>query len=213
MTKRTRDPQQPEPLTTKQAATLRFVQDWERERGSPPRVEDIALGVEKKAISVGAAHARLGHLEQKGWIELTGKKQGIKILHRLPDPLDERVTVRVEGVIAAGRPIEALEGDELVEMPKLMAPGPGQYYLRVRGNSMVKAAILDGDLVLCRRQSTVDNGQIAHCLVDGTTVTLKRVYKEKRRVRLQPEADGYEPIYARDVAIQGKVIGIFRQVN
>ena len=118
------------------------------------------------------------------------------------------------GEIAAGGPIEAYqEVSETLPVPELLAPSGDAYVLRVRGDSMIEAAIMDGDYVLIRPQSTARNGDIVVAQVEENAVTLKRFYREKGRVRLQPANDEYPPQYYPDVRIQGKLVGVIRRVD
>jgi repressor LexA len=122
-----------------------------------------------------------------------------------------QVVVPLLGTISAGRPLEALErADEYVPIPASLARGAA-YVLRVQGNSMIDDAILDGDLVVLQPCDRVENGQPAVVLLPDGNATLKRVHFEKDRVRLQPANASMEPIYATDVRVRGRVVGLIRQ--
>ena len=123
-------------------------------------------------------------------------------------------SIPVIGEIAAGGPIEAYqEASESVSVPEFIRSDMGTYVLRVRGDSMVDAHIVDGDLVVIREQKTARDADIVVAQVDENSVTLKRFFKEKDRVRLQPANDDYEPQFYEDVRIQGKLVGVIRRVD
>jgi repressor LexA len=120
----------------------------------------------------------------------------------------------VIGEIAAGGPIEAYQdAAESVTVPDIINTTAGTYVLRVRGDSMVDAHIMDGDLVVIREQQTAIDGDIVVAQVEENAVTLKRFFKERDRIRLQPANDRYEPQYFSDVRIQGKLVGVIRRVD
>ena len=120
----------------------------------------------------------------------------------------------VIGEIAAGGPIEAYQdASETLSVPELLAPSGDAYVLRVRGDSMVEAHIADGDFVVIRPQQTARDGDIVVAQVEENAVTLKRFFREKGRVRLQPANDQYPPQFYDDVRIQGKLVGVIRRVD
>jgi len=123
-------------------------------------------------------------------------------------------TLPVIGEIAAGGPIEAYaDASETIGIPDMLAPSGDAYVLKVRGDSMIEAHIADGDFVLIRPQSTARNGDIVVAQVEENAVTLKRFFKEKDRVRLQPANPNYPPQFYDDVRIQGKLIGVIRRLD
>ena len=118
------------------------------------------------------------------------------------------------GVIAAGGPMEAYADEtETIGIPDMLAPSGDAYVLKVRGDSMIEALIADGDFVLIRPQNTARNGDIVVAQVEENAVTLKRFFKEKDRVRLQPANPAYPPQFYDDVRIQGKLIGVIRRLD
>ena len=128
--------------------------------------------------------------------------------------ISEAHVLPVIGEIAAGGPIEAYQdATETMAIPDVLAPGGDAYVLRVRGDSMIEAHIADGDFVLIRPQSTARNGDIVVAQVEENAVTLKRFFKEKDRIRLQPANDKYPPQFYDDVRIQGKLIGVIRRLD
>jgi repressor LexA len=174
-----------------------------------PSVREIgrALG-----LSAGTVHEHLVALEAKGYVRRSGAAYGLQLVgERDARATRETIEVPVRGTIAAGEPLEALEErDRLVPMQGLAVPGDALFYLRVRGDSMRDDAVLDGDLILVRRQDSVRDGEMAVCLLEDGTATLKRVYREAGRIRLQPSNERHRPIYVDRVTIQGKVIGVHR---
>jgi repressor LexA len=126
----------------------------------------------------------------------------------------EMLSLPVIGEIAAGQPIEAYaEGAETLEVPRSLQARDDSYVLRVRGKSMIDALIDDGDYVVVQPQATARDGDIVVALLEDNGVTLKRFYREKDRIRLQPANAGMEPIYASEVQIQGKVVGVIRKLT
>jgi repressor LexA len=200
------------------AATLRA-------RGYPPSVREIASAV--GLASTSAVHHHLSALERDGYLE-RGATQS-RALRLTPtaalrhgmagDVLsstvsDDAFRLPVIGEIAAGGPIEAYQdATETLSVPDVLAARGDAYVLRVRGDSMVDAHITDGDFVIIRPQETARNGDIVVAQVEENAVTLKRFYKEKGRVRLQPANDAYPPQFYDDVRIQGKLIGVIRRVD
>ena len=200
------------------AATLRA-------RGYPPSVREIALAVD--LASTSAVHHHLSALERDGYLERGAtRSRALRLtptaaLHAglagelVPQPgSTDSHALPIIGEIAAGGPIEAYqEVSETMSVPELLAPSGDAYVLRVRGDSMVDAHIEDGDFVVIRPQQTARNGDIVVAQVEENAVTLKRFFREKWRVRLQPANDAYPPQFYADVRIQGKLVGVIRRVD
>lgn len=200
------------------AATLRA-------RGYPPSVREIAAAVD--LASTSAVHHHLSALEAEGFIERGATRSRAlrltptaALLSGLSSELvpglagTENHILPVVGEIAAGGPIEAYQDvSETISVPELLAPSGDAYVLKVRGDSMVQAHIADGDFVVIRPQQTARDGDIVVAQVEENSVTLKRFFKEKGRVRLQPANDAYPPQFYEDVLIQGKLIGVIRRVD
>ncbi len=200
------------------AATLRA-------RGYPPSVREIAVAVD--LASTSAVHHHLSALERDGYLERGAtRSRALRLtptaaLHvglageLVPQPGNADVhALPIIGEIAAGGPIEAYqEVNETMSVPELLAPSGDAYVLRVRGDSMVDAHIADGDFVVIRPQQTARNGDIVVAQVEENAVTLKRFFREKGRVRLQPANDAYPPMFYPDVRIQGKLVGVIRRVD
>lgn len=196
-----------------------------RESGYPPSVREIAAGV--GLASTSAVHHHLSALEKDGLLERDATQS--RALRLMPAAmLSNGVTsdvlvgtadrganaIPVIGEIAAGGPIEAYqEATETITVPGFINTTSNTYVLRVRGDSMVDAHIMDGDLVVIREQQTAHDGDIVVAQVEENAVTLKRFFKERGRVRLQPANDAYEPQFYEDVRIQGKLVGVIRKVD
>jgi repressor LexA len=198
------------------------------ERGYPPSVREIADAV--GLASTSAVHHHLIALERDGLLERgSHSSRALRLTPRASvtsRPADtgkvtpfrmpvERDTLAlpVMGEIAAGQPIEAYEdASETLEVPASLDARPDSYVLRVRGKSMIDALIDDGDFVIVQPQATARDGDIVVALLEDNGVTLKRFFREKDRIRLQPANAEMEPIYATEVQIQGKVVGVIRRL-
>ena len=210
-----------------------FIARTVEERGYPPSVREIADAV--GLASTSAVHHHLIALERDGLLERGGKhSRALRLTARpLPVPSDpaanasepgkvtpfrmpverETLTLPVMGEIAAGQPIEAYEdAAETLAVPASMDAREDSYVLRVRGKSMIDALIDDGDFVIVQPQATARDGDIVVALLEDNGVTLKRFFREEDRIRLQPANAEMEPIYATEVQIQGKVVGVIRRL-
>jgi len=196
-----------------------------RARGFPPSVREIARAV--GLASTSAVHHHLQILEREGYLERgAAQSRAIRLTPTAALRLGlsselmpqsgaaEAHLLPIVGEIAAGGPIEAYQdASESLAVPDLLAPSGDAYVLKVRGDSMIEAHIADGDFVLIRPQSTARNGDIVVAQVEENAVTLKRFFKEKDRVRLQPANPDYPAQYYPDVRIQGKLIGVIRRLD
>jgi repressor LexA len=217
------------PVTKHDAARKQKIVDFiaatVRARGYPPTVREIAVAVD--LASTSAVHHHLEALEREGIIERGGShSRAITLTSQTAlraglvgyagstvVPFDGR-TLPVIGEIAAGGPIEAYQdSSETLAVPEAVAANGDAYVLRVRGDSMIDAHITDGDYVVIRPQQTAHDGDIVVAQVEENAVTLKRFFKEKDRVRLQPANDQYPPQFYDTVRIQGKLIGVIRRVD
>lgn len=200
-----------EKLTAKQQAILNFIKQGIREKGYPPSVREMCLAVNLKSTST--VHSHLSTLQKKGYIKRDpAKPRAIEILDEDIKWLDQNATpVPILGRVTAGNPILAVENIETyLPLPNHMARHKEVYVLKVVGESMIKAGILNGDQIIVNRQTTASNGEIVVALL-GEEVTVKRFFKEDGKIRLQPENDSMEPIYGKDIQVIGKVIGLFRE--
>ncbi|HZR96424.1 MAG TPA: transcriptional repressor LexA [Gaiellaceae bacterium] len=198
-------------LTGRQQEIWAFLVDYVDRHGYPPTVREIGEAV--GLASPSTVHAHLANLERAGLLrrdptkpralELTGREQrSVAAMPKLP----------LLGQIAAGGPLLAEQNvEEELAVPETLR---GDFLLRVKGDSMIEAGILDGDIVVVRRAQDARNGEIVVALAGdddaADEATVKTFYKEKGRIRLQPENSALEPIYARHVQILGKVVGVFR---
>ncbi len=198
------------------------------ERGYPPSVREIADAV--GLASTSAVHHHLIALERDGLLErgthssralrLTARGEGSRRTRpatrvtpfRMPVDHDV-VSLPILGEIAAGQPIEAYQdASESLDVPRSIDARDGSYVLRVRGKSMIDALIDDGDYVIVQPQATAHDGDIVVALLEDNGVTLKRFFREEGRIRLQPANSEMEPIFATEVQIQGKVVGVIRKL-
>jgi repressor LexA len=189
-----------------------FIKETVSERGYPPSVREIAEGV--GLASTSAVHHHLTKLEREG--RLTKAATRSRAL-TVPDAFAAKaIRAPIIGEIAAGSPIYALaDQSESISVPTELAAKSGRntFVLRVRGKSMIEDHIDDGDYVVVQEQATARDGDIVVALLEDSTATLKRFYKERDRIRLQPANGEMQPIYAKDVQIQGKVIGVIRRLS
>ena len=197
-------------ITKKQEEILEYIKNEILERGFPPAVREICQAVHLKSTS--SVHSHLESLEKNGYIRRDPSKP--RTIEILDDSFQmmrrEMVNVPVVGTVAAGQPILAEQNIEsYFPVPAEYMPNEESFMLKVKGESMINAGILNGDQVLVRRQSTADNGDIVVALIDDSA-TVKTFYKEDGYYRLQPENDTMEPILVKDLQIIGKVFGVFR---
>lgn len=205
-----------EPLNQKEQAMYDYIAESIRKNNYPPSVRDIkaALGIK----STSTVHTYINRLAEKGYIEKEGGKSRTLRTSEPDRTPSESVKLPVIGKIAAGQPVLATEIYDDTDMVEISLgskyPADELFALRVRGESMINAGILDGDVIIVHRTPQAVNGDIVVAMVndpvceDGATV--KRFYREDGRFRLQPENDTMEPIYAAEVAILGKVIASVR---
>lgn len=201
-------------LTRKQREVLTAIEEFSRANGYMPSVRELA---EKLDLGVATVHFHLTTLQEKGVLSHDGTAHGLSIRKKAapaigPNLYDDGGGIRIPivGTIAAGSPIEAIESrDQTLTVPAAWVKGDS-FILKVRGDSMKNDAILDGDYVVIQKCDSVNNGQIAVALLDDGTATLKRIFKEKGRIRLQPANETLQPIYVDKVRIQGKVTGVIR---
>jgi repressor LexA len=207
---RRRDPE-------KQQQILDFVNRQVAEKGYPPSVREICQAVGFKSTST--VHAYLKKLEEEGLIEKDATKpRALRILDDKSTSLEGYISDReienipVLGRITAGQPILAVENiEETFPVPVQYLHNSTVFMLKVRGDSMINAGILDGDYIMVKQQNTANNGDIVAALI-GEEATVKTFYKEKGHIRLQPANPSYDPIIVEDdLTILGKVIGLFRQ--
>lgn len=198
-------------LAPVQRQTLEFLRNFLADKGYAPSLKAIADFIGVKSAST--AHFHLERLEQKGFIR-RGAEGMLELLDRVTPELGPSA-VPLVGVIAAGRPIEAIEQSTTIEIPPSMIDGRGEVYcLEVSGNSMIDEHICDRDVVVIKKQDGAEDGQIVVALLDDGSATLKRYRRLKSgQVMLIPANPTMQPITVDKVTIQGRLIGVIRQLN
>lgn len=198
--------------SSKQLQILRYIYDTVEKRGFPPTVREICQGVELSSTST--VHGHLSRLERKGLIVKDATKpRALEITEEGKKALGVKPTdIPVVGDVTAGQPILAVEDiEDYFPLPPDLANDAGDLFmLRVHGESMINAGILNGDNVIVRKQSSATNSEIVVAMTDENEATVKRFYKEKDHYRLQPENDTMAPILLNSVHILGKVVGLYR---
>lgn len=203
-------------ITEKDYEIMDYIHECIKEKGFPPTVREIcgAVGL----TSTATVHARLKKLEKEGMIvHESSKNRSVRLVNYKTDEpetaADDRyLDVPMYGKVTAGQPITAVQDNtETFPLPMSFVGNKNIFMLRVSGESMINAAILDGDYIIVEEQPTAENGDIVVALVNGDEATVKTFYKEKGHFRLQPENDTMEPIIVDRVSIIGKVIGVFRR--
>ena len=202
-------------LTKRQQEIFDFIKRYSAKYGYPPTVRDIGKAV--GLASSSTVHAHLANLERIGLLRRDpSKPRAIELLDRAAAGVRNLVQppgLPLIGQVAAGQPILAEENiEDYVQTPPVAGGEEGDYLLRVRGESMKDAGILEGDLVVVRPQETAQDGEIVVALV-GEEATVKRFFQEADHVRLQPENDSMAPIRSRDVRVLGKVVGLMRSIT
>ena len=194
-------------LTDRQKEVLAYISSFSEEHSYPPTIREIA---ERFQISVKGAYDHVKALERKGTLRLgENRSRSIEVLAR-EKPGARYAEVPLLGTVAAGRPILSEENlDGTIRVPAEMLRSRPGFALRVRGDSMRDAGILDGDVAVIEERPIAENGEIVVAMIDDA-VTLKRFYKETGRVRLSAENPSYAPIYTQDARILGRLRGILR---
>jgi repressor LexA len=209
-------------LTKRQQEIFDFIKTYSARYGYPPTVRDIGKAV--GLASSSTVHAHLANLEKAGLLRRDpSKPRAIELLDRAIGGVKETVGQGVRsivgggglpvlGQVAAGAPILAEENiEEYISVPPHAGGEDGEFILKVKGDSMIDAGILEGDFVVVRKQETATDGEIVVALV-GEEATVKRFFRESDHIRLQPENSALEPIRSRDVQVLGRVVGLFRTV-
>jgi SOS regulatory protein LexA len=192
----------------RQAEILQFVTKFQREKDYSPSLGEIAKNFR---VSIPTIHQHISYLRKKNLLSADkGKRRSIQAFN---DQKRDLVEIPLMGLIAAGGPIEAIRNPEPIEVPRsMLSRGANYYALKVAGTSMIEEGISDGDVVIVREQQTVDDGEKAVAyLPDKDAVTLKKIYREKKRIKLVPANKYMKPFYETNVEIQGKVVGVLRK--
>jgi repressor LexA len=204
-------------LYKKQKQILDYISQYIQQNSTSPTLQEIANAM--GLSSLATVHEHLQALVNKGVIKrYEGAVRGIEILDERINAVLNGIELPLVGFIAAGQPIDAIENstETIVVSPDLVNKSKRCYVLQVRGDSMIKEGIFDGDYVVIQQQETANNGDIVVALIDKNFATLKTFYKEKNgKIRLQPANDNMEPIIveAESLTIQGKVTGVIRKFN
>jgi repressor LexA len=199
-------------LTKRQQEIFDFIKRYSARHGYPPTVRDIgkAIGL----TSSSTVHAHLANLEKVGVLRRDPTKpRALEIIGEKAKKAMLPPGLPLVGRVAAGQPLLADENiEDYVEVPPIAGGDEGEYVLKVQGDSMKNAGILEGDYVVVHKTETARDGEIVVALLEEEA-TVKRFFKESDHVRLQPENEALEPIRSRDVQVLGRVVGVFRRVT
>ena len=199
------------PLTDRKKRILEFITRLIDENGFPPTVREIGRACGMRSSS--SVHGQLQKLEQMGYIKKNSAQSRAITVVLDDEEKDRTVHVPMVGLVTAGNPIEAIEEVTEYFPPQSLVQGRDTVFmLTVSGDSMKNAGILDGDHIIVEKTNAVKNNDIVVALIDNHEATVKRFFKEKDHVRLVPENEAYDPIILKDVAIIGRVIGVYREL-
>ena len=191
-----------------QQKILDFIKREIEDKGYPPSVREICAAVGLRSTST--VHAHLNHLEEQGLIRRDSTKP--RALEVLDGSHQRGRSVPLVGRVTAGMPILAVENiEDYIVLPQNVLGQDEIFCLRVQGESMIEAGILDGDIVVLRQQDTAENGEIVVAMTPDDEATVKRIFYEENRVRLQPENPTMQPIYVDTVTVLGKLTALIRQ--
>ena len=200
-------------LSKRQREIFDYISRYLSRHGYPPTVREIGKAVGLHSSST--VHAHLSKLESLGVLRRDPTKpRAMEVLVQKAKRAVKPTGIPLVGQVAAGSPIVAEENvEEYLQVPETIGGEDGDYILRVRGESMIDAGILEGDFVVVRPAQDASNGEIVVALVGDEEATVKRFFKEKDKVRLQPENKKMKPIHTRDATVLGRVVGVFRRVS
>ena len=202
----------PQVIYKKQRQILDFIKQFIQSNGSAPTLRQIADAIE--VSSLATVHEHLQALEEKGLLKRKpGKNRSMELTQAENNFLPEGFEAPILGFIAAGQPIEPYtDPNATMNIPSAFVSGKRRtYVLQVRGQSMIEDHINDGDYVVVEQTETANDGEIVVALLDNGMATLKRFFKEATRIRLQPANSTMQPIFVKNVRIQGKVVGLVRK--
>jgi repressor LexA len=198
-------------ITTRQRQVFDYLSRFKQAHGYAPTIAEIRAQFDLK--SPATVHTLLSALEREGLIRRTPNiSRGIEITGAYES--ESEYEIPLLGVIAAGRPIEAILSSETISIPRDMLGRNRTFALRVRGDSMIGEGILDGDFIVVESRQTAENGQTVVALIDGAEATVKQFYRERSRIRLEAANSRYKPIFIKPpdrVSVQGVVIGVLRR--
>jgi repressor LexA len=199
-------------LTKKQSQVFNFIKRFVRDEGYAPSYREIAEYFELS--SPATAHQHVKSLIEKGVLSSGANRsaRNIEVIEPVESVSRHVAILPLAGLITAGEPIEAVEQKETISVPaNFVTDQPNSYVLQVKGSSMIDDGILDGDYVVIERNNYPKNGEVVVALLNNSHATLKRFYKEEKRIRLQPANKTMQPIFVRDVIIQGVVRAVIRR--
>lgn len=199
-------------VTPRQMDILKFVRDFRAKHAYSPTMQEIGDFLHLSKVTV---FEHVGALEAKGLLLRSAKHKArsLQLSDNVTFPQESKPTqIPLAGRIAAGHPLEAVSEQEELDLEEIFAAAAPTFCLRVVGESMIDDHIRDGDYVVCERRETARNGETVVALLENGEATLKRIYREKSRIRLQPANPAFKPIYVDSVRVQGVVIGIIRKL-
>ena len=199
----------PSSLTPKQLRVLTYIRDYSNAKGYAPTMQELAdeFGVNKVTV-----FEHIGALQKKGFLRRARHKaRSLQLSDNIAFPDLRPTRLPLVGTIAAGRPIEAVEDRAVLDLEEMFVKPNEVFVLKVRGDSMLDDNIRDGDFVVCEKRPTARDGETVVALLEEGEATLKRFYREKDGVRLQPANPSYQPIRTKSVTIQGVVVGVVRK--
>ena len=201
-------------LTKRQKDILEYIKKFSANKKYPPSIREIAANF--NLSSPATAHVHVNKLIEKGYLK-RGKGSNHLLELQVPNEFEKErdgvIAVPLLGKVTAGNPIEAIEvPDELISLPTYLLPKKKEVFtIRIEGDSMINAGIYDKDIVIVERGATAKNGDIVVAMDEENQVTIKRYFKEKDYIRLQPENDYMLPIILKEATILGKAIGLYRK--
>ena len=194
-------------LTKKQKRVLDYIQEYTQKKGISPSHDEVRKHLKLASVSTVSHYMKI--LQQKGYIKREkNTARSIEVEKR-----ENLISIPFKGYIAAGQPIEVIEEFETITVPSNYASTGNLFALGVKGDSMIDEGIFDGDTIIVRKQNTFEDGETIVALINNNEVTLKKIYREKNRIRLQPANPKLKPFYVKEVIIQGKVISTFRNIE
>ena len=195
-------------LTKRQKQVLVFIKAFIKKHDYAPSLDEVKdhLGLS----SVSTAHFHVHALQQKGFLRKADNRPRTIEISKNGGPHVREL--QLAGTIAAGQPIEAIEGHDTIQVPALLVPNKGRNYfaLKVRGDSLIEDGILDGDVVIAEQTNVAQNGDLVVALTDNNEATLKYFYKEKDRIRLEPRNRALKPMFLKTCTVRGKFVSLFR---
>lgn len=198
-------------VTPRQMGVLRFLSEYQGRHGYSPTMQEIGdfLGLSKVTV-----FEHVAALEKKGLLRREAKHRArcLQLTNNIKFPDARATVIPLAGRIAAGRPVEAIQDSEVLDLEEMFARPQETFCLKVAGDSMIDEHIRDGDYVICARRQDARNGETVVALLDDGEATLKKLYREKGRIRLQPANPSFQPIVVDNIRIQGVVIGVIRKL-